>query len=1127
MKFVRRSYSFILLVSVIAVTCMLVPPGEIGAATSKTLAWNVVDTPSDGSNGMFIRPLGINSYALGQDSTTFYAVDTANNGFYKSTNAGYTWQANTSLTNPANSTYAFPPLWNVLVAPDDVKFVLAVTDGSGVPNGPKNLFFSPDGGGTWQTTSFPALGADEYISCLDISVPYGSNNQNRDIVVGTRRTAGAGGRLFTLTSSTAGSWGAGWGTDPLVLPGFVPASSGITSVRFSPAYATDQTIAVISCTAASMFLHLGKHDPTYNTTTWDTDYPNYPINLGNADRDTIIRTDIVLPVDYVASDLALRSVFVNIFSANNSAVLFINNSALAYNITPTTLQISSGQRISTITYRGTTTGGTLFAGSATTPTGQALATVYHVSDPQSYCTGTSTTPSQLPWLLSDKYKSPTGGANSGRANALLALSADEATIYCGTSSENSILGGTGWVIGRWPRSKLASTPLDESAFSYSVDDGINWNQIGLINTQLSRLSDVAALEKPLDSTVLNNLYLASLNENATVTYAFDSVWRSTSDPIGRTWERILTWDSANNDIILRVIMGEVSSNDNVIIFADRLTNNIAYSGNSGESWSEVVSDTIVKDISLLDKTTMYVLDDYDLRKLSQSGTAWQTVKRLNTGLLAPAHTVCNPVKENSDKELVFVGSEGNSDTSVSWVDFAAFNPQFTVLMEMPMQGNVHVAVDDLYNSYKNIYAGINATTDDDGTIYRWTMEGSGGRDSLQTSTNWDPLEPPDFGFYGVCMLNSVLYGAWNTDTEPPIYYSSGVDRTLEARVKVPPAPQWDQLVDNLPLPGSPNEVLFTREPTSMHISSNAYNTLWAIDNHLYNFTLKQGCLWQYVDSVAKLGPWPTAPAPGSLIGADPVTGRSQQVDFKWRPLRDIFGYDVLIAKDVNFTLPLSQQLNMTPVDDVTGAWIVTPADQEDPSCWIAPGDLEVGRSYYWMVRASRSWKGTPIHSPWSPTMFFSVRPGFMVTSEYMGPTLLAPVDGICSNCMPPMRFSWSPIKNAETYEFTLARDAQLKDVIVQETISTTGYELKSKLPLSTPYYWQVKAVAPVISDPSPVGTFTLSENITPPQKQPAVKTKPGAVPAPSNFWIWIIIVIVVVLLLLINAYVFISRRRDM
>ncbi|MCX5997341.1 MAG: hypothetical protein NTV42_07010, partial [Chloroflexi bacterium] len=263
-----------------------------------------------------------------------------------------------------------------------------------------------------------------------------------------------------------------------------------------------------------------------------------------------------------------------------------------------------------------------------------------------------------------------------------------------------------------------------------------------------------------------------------------------------------------------------------------------------------------------------------------------------------------------------------------------------------------------------------------------------------------------------------------------------------------------------------------------------------------------------------------------LIGPDPSTGRAQQIDFRWRPLKDIFGYDVLIAKDVNFTLLLNQALTLTPVDNLTGAWVVTPADQEDPSCWISPGVLEVGRSYYWRVRGSRSISGSKIHSPWSPTMYFSVKPGFRVTADYMGPTLLTPVDGICSNCKPPIRFSWSPVKNATTYEFILAKNAQLTDIIVHEKTQTTAFELKSELQPSTAYYWQVRAVAPVISDASPVGTFSLSENKITPQKPPPATTKPGAVSASFDFLIWIIIVIISTMLLLISVYIFVSRRRS-
>jgi len=1111
MRIVHWLYPYILVISILALIVLFVPSGQSSAATQRTLAWSVVDTPSDGSNGMFIRTCGINDLALGPDNITFYAVSTDNTSLiaanlFKSTNAGYTWLPN--IGNNLSAAGAFFPVWNIAVAPDDAKFIIAVTDG-GIPAGagPRAAYYSTDGGANWANAAFPLI-ANEYISCLDIA-KYDPADRFRDIAIGTRNIAGQG-RLLTRPYGTAfsGAW---------VSQGD-PLWTAVTSVKFSPNYNPDQTMAVVSFTAVGAALHLGKHNTSLNFTEWDVlgGYAAYPVPLGNTltipviySASNIYRTGIELPSDYIGTDLSLRGCFVNADNITHSRVFYISNTPTVFDITP-----AGSSRIYSIAYSGTNATGILLAGEATANSARALANVWQSSNAQATCAGCVT------WLKSDSLKSPTGGGGTGRANVLLAWISDGSMAYCGTSSENSTLGGTGSLPGQWPFSKLTKAPSDESAFQYSKDNGYAWNQIGIINTRIDQLSDVAAVEKPQDSQVLGNntLYLASLNTSGVAPAPdIDSVWRSTSDPLGRTWERTFTLPSSDSGTILRLAPRDTASTamSKVVVFADMGTENITYSADSGDIWMVVLAGTTVKDISLRDESTMYVVDDFNVRKVSLSGAAWQIVKKLGTNLLVPVHTICNPGSDSAGKEYVFVGTEGDADTSIAWADFSAVLPQFTALKELPEQGNVHVVTDDLYNSHKNIYAGINDTiTNNDGIIYRWTMN---------SSINWDPLDPIDRGFYGICMLNSVLYGAWNTDIQLPIN-SSGADRTLEARVKVPPAPQWDQLIDGIPVT---NLVEFTREPTSLHISSNGHNTLWAIDNRAYVFPSKQGCLWQFVDSVAKIGPWPTAPAPGSFIGADPVTGRSQQIDFKWRPMNDIYGYDVLIAKDVNFTLPLSQQLQMTPVDDVTGSWIVTPADQEDPSCWVAPGALEVGRSYYWRVRASRSWMGTPIHSPWSPTLFFSVRPGFMVTSEYMGPTLLTPVDGVCSNCLPPIRFSWSPIKNAGLYQFTLARDAQLTDVIVQETTTTTAFELKSGLSLSTPYYWQVKAVAPVVSDPSPVGTFTLTDNITQPQKQPAAKPQPGAVPAASNFWIWIIIVIVVVLLLLINAFVFISRRRDL
>ncbi|MCX6006543.1 MAG: hypothetical protein NTZ34_04680, partial [Chloroflexi bacterium] len=690
----------------------------------------------------------------------------------------------------------------------------------------------------------------------------------------------------------------------------------------------------------------------------------------------------------MGTDLNLRGCFVNVFdNTNASAVFYISP-------TPTSVRITTiGIRIYSIAYYGTNATGILLAGEATADPTNALARVWQ-------CGAAQVTSGPASWMPSDTLKkSPTGGGGTGRANVLLAWSPNGSTAYCGTSSENSTLGGTGWTLGQWPYSKLTKALSDESAFQYSMNNGSVWNQIGIINTVISQLSDVAAYEKVVDATTGNTsgsnaLYLASLNDNITIIPNIDSVWRSTSDPPGYKWERVLTENTSDNGIILR-INPRITGSGKTIVFAELppttilptttilTTTPIMYSSDEGNLWSQLYPSMPVNDISLLDDTTMYVLGDYTVQKLLLSA---QPGKPINTNLLTPGHTICTPltpstVSNETTQEIVVIGTGGNDDCYVAWADFAELTPKFTSLKKLPEQGYVHVVTDDQYDSNKNIYAGITTSTHVVGNIYRWT---------IGTSTNWDELDPINRAFFGLCMLNDVLYGAWNTDITLPLT-STGVDRTLDARVKVPPPPEWDELRDGLP--DSPIGPIFTHEPTSLHASSNSYNTLWAIDNQDYNFLTQQGCLWSYVDSVAKLHPWPTAPPLDGLIGADPVTGRSQQIDFKWRPLKDIFGYDLLIAKDADFTLLLSrevyQALSMTPVDGRTSAWIVTPADQESPACWIAPGALEAGRPYYWRVRGSRTVENTNIHSPWSKAMFFSVKPGCPVRSGNMGPTRLA------------------------------------------------------------------------------------------------------------------------------------------
>ena len=77
----------------------------------------------------------------------------------------------------------------------------------------------------------------------------------------------------------------------------------------------------------------------------------------------------------------------------------------------------------------------------------------------------------------------------------------------------------------------------------------------------------------------------------------------------------------------------------------------------------------------------------------------------------------------------------------------------------------------------------------------------------------------------------------------------------------------------------------------------------------YTPNLNYGMLWAYTDCLAKKGPILKSPADKFLVGADPVTGRNQQVDLSWEQLCLSTGYELQIAKDQNFTLRIDPSVN--------------------------------------------------------------------------------------------------------------------------------------------------------------------------------------------------------------------------
>jgi hypothetical protein len=297
------------------------------------------------------------------------------------------------------------------------------------------------------------------------------------------------------------------------------------------------------------------------------------------------------------------------------------------------------------------------------------------------------------------------------------------------------------------------------------------------------------------------------------------------------------------------------------------------------------------------------------------------------------------------------------------------------------------------------------------------MDLSNGATGADWSAETPPIgpNPPHLrGYYGIVMAftgngQPALYAAHDNITTAHFGIpasNSAVCRTLEPRNGMPkPGIYWDCL--DVFQPPSQSGVHFTLEPSSLKAcgccSPNTNTTLYAIDNETglnfesmsgilgmdlatiisqfnaskgqymktpgYNPGLKQGMLWAYTDCLAKKGPVLRTPADKALVGADPVTGRNQQIDLSWEQLCLTTRYLLQVAKDPEFTLRINPAVsNAISIAAVTGEIMLT-MDQNNmtsPAAWLSPGSLpEAGAIYYWHVCSYQSATGQIALSPYS------------------------------------------------------------------------------------------------------------------------------------------------------------------
>jgi hypothetical protein len=396
--------------------------------------------------------------------------------------------------------------------------------------------------------------------------------------------------------------------------------------------------------------------------------------------------------------------------------------------------------------------------------------------------------------------------------------------------------------------------------------------------------------------------------------------------------------------------------------------------------------------------------------------------------------------------------------------------------------------------------------------------------------------------------------------------NSAVCRTLKPRDGMPkPGILWDCL--DIFTPIATAGVRFTLEPTSLKYCGcctlDTNTTLYAIDNESggaartgrwWNSDLPvaggsvyavgyapfmaptvvpfnawgngpQGMLWAYTDCLAKKGPILKGPADQFLIGADPVTGRNQQIDMSWEQLCLSTWYQLQVAKDAAFTLRINPAIsNAENITAVTGSllMVMDATNMTTPAAWIAPGALpEAGAIYYWRIRSARSATQQIAASPWSEARSFTVKAGFIVNTPYYGVQLLAP-NNACTGCkVKPAAFSWSPWKEATKYQFDLAKDPEFKTLVTTATTTTTGYEYGGTLDYSANYFWRLKALEVnsqnIPSDWSATFSFLTEPAPAPPASQQA---ESPLIP----LWGWAAIAIGAILVIVTVILIYKSRH---
>jgi len=849
MKITRKIMGVgLVLMLLVSMLVMAVP------VSAGTLSWSTTTNIPDGTDKVVQDGTTLYDMAVSADGQTLY-VAAYDNGIYKSVNGGDSWSA---VSIPAAVT---GNITMVAMAPDDSDVVVFVGN---IGNATTNLTAYVTTNGFSSTASHLGTIQDDSDNAssqiYDIAVSALSGSTRYIAAAGVNDTSGAALYYFNLGSTTP-VWKDATTDFTTAMP-----SSGLDafySVAFSPNFASDQVMVGVSANISATVGAVNFHIASFNQKKWDADvFTGYPKALiSSANLTSVQATDISLDPEYLAGDDATRISMV---------------------------------------------------GAAFTLAGTAEGGLYRLKNTTVYELKADTAINSVAW---DGVNLAAGAYASNDVYRCADTLASSPTVSISRSyKEIGITGTTDAVLVRWGDSGnlLGVKRGTSSAFARSIDNGKTWNDIALIDTTLTLMSDVW------------------VSPDGSVTYLLTE---DTADGVTMLWKKASAWQrifsvSSKAGFIVRAS----ASNPDVVYIADvgNGATTMYYTTDGGTNkWVVRASRYDIADMAVQDADVAYVAnyDNDEVSKTTNGGFTWGAdVDSKSAGGSGRTLTLI------ADDELLLGTSTGfvsySSDGNSSWTKIA------TVLDQV---GIAQVTASGLATG-DYIYAANDATTTQ---VERWQIGQSG--------TSWKDLAAPTATgakCYGIILHESVLYVATANVTGTTSYLM----RTLDPTSATPAASKWVTV--------TATGVVYDTAPSALRLSAGS-SILWAVDTSptpdqldSLTDTLGAGLEIELVSPIA-----------GYENPVNPVTGKTQDISFKWN-------------KPSSGTASLAYEVRIKGADGATSLLTAdrTATDSAAPNLLIGPDqgtgfilNFTPGQNYFWQVRST-----TPVDSPWSALRAFTI-----------------------------------------------------------------------------------------------------------------------------------------------------------